>query len=189
MSLVNLAPACYSDVVFIARNLRKMDAEEILPLIWGGKPENLAAITVAAGGWATVALSGVEPVAAFGVIEAKPKFWNVWMYATDSWPKVALSVTRNIKREIIPTLVSKGAVRADCWSMAGHTTAHRWLECLGAIREATLEDYGASRKVFHCYSWTISRLEREGYVHIPKAPQDAPGAGSASPPGPAPSPG
>jgi hypothetical protein len=91
------------------------------------------------------------------------------MFATDLWPAVALSVTRNIRREMMPAMIDSGAVRADCWSMEGHHAAHRWLEVLGAVREATVEDYGPSRKPYHCYSWTRSRLERDGdfdHVHL-----------------------
>lgn len=169
MSLVEFVPVCYSDVVHIARNMRESDAEEILPLIWGGTPENLAAAVIAAGGLATVALSGGVPVAAYGATQARPNFWSVWMFATNQWPEVALPVTRRLKTEIIETIYEVGAVRADCWSMEGHDVAHRWLEMLGAKLEATVEDYGPTRKKFHCYSWTLSRLEREN-VHRPFCP-------------------
>ena len=166
MNSVELVPACYSDLAFIARNMRDQDAEEILPLVPGQSAENLAYMTLASGGISTVALWKGQPVAAFGACEAQPQFWKVWMFATDNWPRVALSVTKNILRVIRSEMIDSGAVRADCWSIEGHTTAHCWLEMLGAVREATLEDYGPTRKRFHCYSWTRSRLERENNVHI-----------------------
>ena len=168
---VTLVRATYSDVVFIARHMRKRDAEEILPLTWTGEPEDLAAQSVV-GGISTVALSGGAPVACWGAVEIRPCMWNVWMFATDRWAEVALSVTRQIKKEMIPWLISAGAVRADCWSMEGHDEAHRWLECLGARREATLEDYGTERKLYHCYSWTLSRMEKEN-VYRTIGSQDA----------------
>jgi hypothetical protein len=84
------------------------------------------------------------------------------MFATDRWPDVALSVTRHIRRVMMPEMIDAGANRADCWSMDGHDVAHRWLEVLGARREATLDDYGPTRKKYHCYSWTRTRLERDG---------------------------
>ena len=160
--MVDLVPALYGDVVFIARRLRALDAEEILPLIWSNKPEDLAVLAAHANGIAKVALVGGVPVAAYGAELQKPLFYSVWMFATDQWPKVALTVTRDIKKRIIPELIDTGAVRADCWSMEGHHVAHRWLESLGAVREASVEDYGPTRKTFHCYSWTRSRLERNG---------------------------
>lgn len=178
MNSVELIPACYSDVVFIARRMRDLDRKEILPLIFGESAENLAAGTIAVGGISTVALFGAEPVAAFGAYQARPLFWNVWMFATDQWPRVALSVTRNILKVIRPQMIEAGAVRADCWSIDDHSVAHRWLELLGAVREATLEDYGPTRKKFHCYSWTLSRLEREANVLFP---QTTVAAGNSAP--------
>ena len=170
MNSVSLVPACYADVVRIARNMRKMDQEEILPLMFSGSAENLAAGTIAAGGISTVALFGEQPVAVFGAKERRPRFWNVFRFATEQWPRVALAVTKNILRVIRPQMIESGAVRADCWSIDGHTDAHRWLELLGAVREATLADYGPTRKSYHCYSWTLSRLEREENVFFPQPP-------------------
>ena len=162
-----LVPSTYGDVVFIARRLRALDAEEIFPLTWSGKPEDLAALTIAAGGISTVALSGGAPVAAYGAYLSRPLCWTVWMFATDRWSEVALPVTRDIRRRMMPLMLEGGAVRADCWSMDGHDVAHRWLEVLGAVREASIEDHGPTRKTFHCYSWTRSRLERDGdFDHV-----------------------
>ena len=165
-----LVPACYGDIVYIARNLRSLDAEEIFPLTWTGRPEDLAALSIAAGGISTVALSGGVPVCAYGAYLGRPQMWTVWMFATDRWSEVALAVTRDIRRRMMPEMLSGDAVRADCWSMDGHDIAHRWLECLGAVRECTVEDYGPTRKMFHCYSWTRSRLERDGdFNHVHRA--------------------
>ena len=184
MSLVELVPAAYGDVVFIARRMRALDAEEILPLIHTGKPEDLASGTIAVGGLATVALSDGVPVAAYGAYLGRPQYWTVWMFATDRWAEVALSVTRDIRRNMMPAMLNGDAVRADCWSMEGHDAAHRWLELLGAVREATVEDYGPTRKSFHCYSWTRSRLERDGdfnYVcRTIRSSQDAIGPGATT---------
>jgi hypothetical protein len=162
-----LVPAVYGDVVFIARRLRALDAEEILPLIWSGRPEDLAAVSCSTGWFSTVALFNGKPVAAYGAYMQRPQFFRVWMFATDDWSRVALTVTRDIRQRMMPAMLETGAVRADCWSMDGHDVAHRWLEMLGAVREASLEDYGPTRRAFHCYAWTRSRLERDGdFDHV-----------------------
>ena len=64
-------PAVYGDVVFIARNMRDLDVEEIMPLIWSGQAEDLAAMSCTVGGIATVALSGGCPVAAYGALDVR----------------------------------------------------------------------------------------------------------------------
>ena len=109
-----------------------------------------------------VALCGGVPVSAYGAAEIRPKFWTVWMFATDRWPDVALKVTRAIKKDLIPELERRGCNRAECWSSEDHHLAHRWLEVLGAIKECSAEDYGPEKNTYYCYSWTRSRLEREG---------------------------
>ena len=161
--LAKIVAAIYSDVVFITRRLRVLDEEEIFPLMFNASPENLAMGSIAVGGYCFVALANDGcPVAAFGATLQKPAIFSVWMFATDRWPDVALSVTRHIRRVMMPEMIDAGANRADCWSMDGHDVAHRWLEVLGARREATLDDYGPTRKKYHCYSWTRTRLERDG---------------------------
>jgi len=161
--LPEIIPATYSDVVFIARRIRALDAEEIFPLMPNPTPENLAMGSVQAGDLAFVALADDgEPVAAFGAAWKRPLIYSVWMYATDRWMDVALSVTRHIRRVMMPEMIDSGAVRAECWTIETHEPAHRWLEVLGARREATVEDYGPLRKKYHCYSWTRTRLEKEG---------------------------
>ena len=161
MSAVSLIDARYPDVVEIARNMRELDAEEIWPVTYAKTPENLALSTVAGVGLKYVARYGAVPVATWGASEMRPKVVSVWMFATDRWPKVALSVTRHINRVVMPTLIEAGCVRAECWTHANHHVAHRWLELLGAVREATVEDYGQNRVPYHCYSWTQTRLEKE----------------------------
>lgn len=162
MTSVELVPATYADVVFIARRLREDDYAEIMPLTWTRKPEDLAVMSLADGGISTVALSGGAPVSSYGAVEIRPKFWTVWMFATDRWPEVALKVTRAIKKDLIPDVYKRGWNRAECWSVEDHHTAHAWLEVLGAIRECSAEDYGPNGKTYHCYSWTRSRFERQG---------------------------
>jgi hypothetical protein len=158
--LVEIFPALYGTVVYIARHMREHDAEEIYPHIWNPTAENLAALSCQSN-LKFVALSDGRPVAAWGAAERLPQVWNCWMFATDNWMQVALPVTRHIIKVVRPAVIDAGAVRLDCWSMEGHDVAHRWLEMLGAIREASLEDYGSNRKTYHNYSWTLSRLENE----------------------------
>ena len=104
MSSGNVIDARYADVVYVARNMRALDAEEIWPVTRARTPEDLA-LSIVSGGKNFVALYGESPVAAWGAVELRPKVVSVWMFATDQWTKVSLSVTRQIKRELIPLLI------------------------------------------------------------------------------------
>lgn len=166
MSSGNIIEARYADVVYVARRMRASDAEEIWPITIAKTPEALALGAVYGVGYKFVVGSGAVPVATWGASPTRPGVVSVWMFATDRWPEVALTVTRHIRRELMSTLIDAGYVRAECWSHANHHVAHKWLEILGAIREATVEDYGPNRVPYHCYSWTRSRLEREGSFNV-----------------------
>ena len=166
MSSGNIIEARYADVVYVARRMRASDAEEIWPITIAKTPEALALGAVYGVGYKFVVGSGAVPVATWGASPTRPGVVSVWMFATDRWPEVALTVTRHIRRELMSTLIDAGYVRAECWSHANHHVAHKWLEILGAIKEATVEDYGPNRVPYHCYSWTRSRLEREGSFNV-----------------------
>jgi hypothetical protein len=166
MSLVSIIDARYADVVYVARNMRELDAEEIWPVTIAKTPETLALGVVSGGNLKFVAGFGAVPVATWGASPVRPGVVSVWMFATDQWPKVALAVTRHIKKELIPALIDAGCVRAECWTHSNHNIAHKWLEILGAVKEATVEDYGLNRVPYHCFSWTRSRLERKGSFNV-----------------------
>src|SRR5690349_19657860 len=80
---------------------------------------------------AVIATDAGTPVCALGAVGQWPGLWNVWMFATDDWPRIAIGATRYVRRVLIPNLVNAGAHRAECKSIEGHKPAHRWLELLG----------------------------------------------------------
>ena len=165
-SSTEIVVARYRDVVEISRNMRPADADEILPLIWGHTPENLAALVLAGGELIFVARHGSTPVAAFGAVEIKPSNWQVWAFATPQWPKVVLAVSKYLRRRIMPIVEGRGGNRAECWSLSTHTDAHRWIEMMGGEREATVSDYGPHRKTYHLYAWTRTRMEEKKDVYF-----------------------
>lgn len=139
-------------LAYISMNLRAEDADEIYAGAITG-PDMLAGETMRTGGVHWIAWVDNTPVASFGGHQAWPGVWNIWMWATDNWPKVALSVTRHIKRVMIPELVRRGAHRGQCASAVGHTTAHAWLESLGLKSEGVLSGYGRQQQDFLMYAW------------------------------------
>lgn len=82
-----------------------------------------------------------------------PGVWGVWMFATDRFPEIGLFTTKFIKKNIISALIPV-AHRAQCYSAESHTEAHKWLEVLGARKEAVLKDYGKEGQTFYLYRWS-----------------------------------
>lgn len=152
---MNLSVLSESGLLYVADNMREIDKKEVFATMWGDNPSDLAETIVSKDGFGWIA-SGNDnlPIAAFGAIACWPGVWQVWMFATDRWPEVAMDVTRFIRRIMIPAIKSTDWIRAECRSIDGHHVAHRWLESLGAKREASLAMFGKGGDTFHVYSWT-----------------------------------
>src|SRR3546814_12825662 len=86
-----------------------------------------------------------------------PGVWSVLLFATDEFHKIRLSLTKHVKRVMIPALVEVGAHRAECHSMEGHAEAHAWLELLGAEREGVRPRFGKNGEDFECFSSSLAR--------------------------------
>lgn len=150
---VDIVRARFDDVVRVAENMRAADAREIFATRWDEDRVRLAAEAVNYSTYAWVARYREEPVAALGAIEETPHVFNVWMFATDRWRKVAGPVTRHVEAVAIPALLEAGANRAYCRSIEGHEVAHAWLKRLGAVRESTQPGVGKNGEAFHVYVW------------------------------------
>ena len=148
-----LAPLTFEDVLYVAERMRPWDKKEIYATRWNEDPAELARQCCATGDFGWVA--GIErPIAAVGAVPVHPNVWSVWCFATDEFPRIALSLTRYVKKAMIPALVESGAHRAACASIEGHTDAQKWLELLGARRECTHRALGKNGEDFHVYVWT-----------------------------------
>lgn len=136
----------------IALAMRDWDRREIFATRRDDDPLAIAAECAAMGEVAWVA--GLEkPIAAFGCFQQWPGVWSMWLFATDEFRRIGIQMTKLIVRSIIPMLFEAGAHRLEARSMEGHEDAQRWLEVIGAKREATLHGYGRDGQDFHVYTW------------------------------------
>jgi hypothetical protein len=157
-----ILPASFEDALSVASKMRAADRRELGATQWSDDfDEFIAHATVgcAPTAWCAHRLC---PIGIVGAAPKHPNTWQVFMYATDDFPLVGLCMTRFIVRAMIPALVAAGARRAECYSIEGHTEAHRWLELLGATREATLREYGRGGEDFHVYRWLLSDVWKAG---------------------------
>lgn len=144
---------------YITERLRDRDREEIFATRWDADAIQLAKDTFNAGEFQWVAWVAGEPVASIGAAPIWPGVWQVWAYGTENWPRAALTLTRHVRRFMIPALLRDGAHRAQCFAMEKHVQACRWLERLGAKRDAVLDNYGGHGQTFVLYSWQREQLE------------------------------
>lgn len=150
---MRLARLNEADLLYVADNMRDWDRREVFATRWDDNAAELVDMIMAGGEFGWVAGED-QPIAAFGAVPTWQGNWQVWMFATDRWPEVALGVTRFIKKVMIPALEEAGCHRAECRSMEGHEVAHRWLESLGADKESELPNYGRNGETFYLYRWT-----------------------------------
>lgn len=150
----------FEDMLEICQNLRERDKAELFATRYGDDPADLArdAVNTGAFRWA-VYLDG-KPVAAVGAVPRWPKVWSVWAYGTDDWNKVAITLTRHVRRFMIPAIFNAGCIRADCMALASHKDARRWLEYLGASAEKVLDNWGRDGEKFVLYCWTREQTKR-----------------------------
>lgn len=157
--MVTIEPLTELAVARVALSMRPADEREIFATRWAYDPLGVARQIAQFATIGFVACLDRAPVAVVAAMPVAPTVLSVGMFATEDWPKVALSTTR-FARQLIRAAVSEGQIhRAECRSIEGHHTAHRWLEMLGAVREAPLPDMGRNRETFFLYAWRRKDFE------------------------------
>lgn len=156
---MRLAPLELLPALHVCRNLRAADIREIEATRWGSySPEDLAievarVWTLNGYGWSVFGGDGL-PVAFFGATQPWPGVFSAYMLATDDFPRVALPLTKFVKRVFIPYLRERGH-RIEARSIDGHTQAHGWLRLLGAGVEARMQRYGRNGEDFLIFTLAV----------------------------------
>ena len=164
MGDVWIRPIEFDAATHVALNMRMADVKEIFACRWTDDAaalviELMAAVNARGRAWCA---GGERPVAVFGAVELWPGRWSALMFATDDWPTVALSVTRFVLDDVMPTLIGLGCRRCEVRSMATHHAAHRWLARLGARAEGVHPAEGRNHEAFITYAWTRSDV----HLHV-----------------------
>jgi hypothetical protein len=154
--MVTIEPLALVPVRAVARGMRDADRREIFALRFDDDADRLAKEACLFSRFGAVACWDGAPVAVLGAAEATPGVFEVWLFATDAWPEVAVTVARWVLQVLKPALLAAGGHRAQCLSLAERHDAHRLLEHLGFVREATLKERGRAREDFHLYAWRIA---------------------------------
>jgi len=142
-------------LLYVCRNLRQADRDEIFATRWTDNPDELAAHAFQHWGEFSYIAHGQDgmPIASIGAVPAWEGVWSAWMMATDRFPEIGKQLTRWVKRSMIPAIVASGCHRAEARSCSDHTSAHRWMESLGAKPESVLRRYGREKQDFILFVW------------------------------------
>lgn len=150
---MNLSHVDYDPVLYVVRNMRARDAEEIYNLRETDNPFDVMNSVMALRNFAWIAWHDGRPAVVFGGAPRHPGVWSMFCFATDDFPKLALGLTRFAKTTVLPTLFGDlGARRLECDSHEKHVSAHRWLGLLGAEREAIKRNYGKDGANYYTFA-------------------------------------
>ena len=150
MRLTDLTP---DTVAYVVSRMRAADREEIYATRWSDDPARVVADCMALASFSWVAWHDAKPCAVGGAAAVQPGVFSVYLFATDDFPKIALSVTRFARRDGMRALFkSVGARRLQCDSHINHVEAHRWLQGNGFLAEGIRRAYGKDGSDFIHYA-------------------------------------
>lgn len=158
MNKMLISPLNDGDLLYIARNMRQADKEEIYATRWSEDPNRLVDDCMAVASLPTsfTAMLGLDrPIAVLGAVEPWPGVFDVWLFATDEFPRIRFSITKYVRKVFIPALLERGMHRAHCRSIATHTVNHEWLYEMGARPDATrpCRAWGKDGEDFLMFEW------------------------------------
>ena len=151
----------YEPLLYIVQNMRDADRREVFATTWHDDDAVLTDEIMRAVKGGAVGFIGWrdgEPIAAVGMTPMWPGVVSAWMFATDSFPKIGLGMTKFSKRYLIPAMWKAGVHRIQCFSHDTHEWAHRWLRSFGAQAEANVADFGRNREGFVLFSLLNDQL-------------------------------
>lgn len=155
---VEIIPATFRDLSFIAANLREQDERELSCQWKDWHPANVAYVAHVSTppDWQWVATLKGQPVAAFGCAQfsaTDPDIWQAWGFGTDKMRRAIPAMTRHILGECRPRLLASSVRRLQVLTTTTHDLSHAWLSALGASYEGTLRAWGRNGEDFDIYAW------------------------------------
>tara|TARA_B100000902_G_scaffold367574_1_gene390284 strand:+ start:5609 stop:6136 length:528 start_codon:yes stop_codon:yes gene_type:complete len=155
--------ATIADIYEVALEMRKRDLEELLAVTNCDNREELA--THLAIMWGSninntyVFCDGDEKICCLTYTPLRDGVWSFGLFATNSFNKIYISLTKFILRVIIPHFNAINAHRVECQSIANYEYVHKWLEFIGLKRESTLKGYGKNGEDFYNFAYVRNKGE------------------------------
>lgn len=143
------------NVRHVAERMRASDYREFSALAHARDQQELAEALVQGYGEhpsGICAYYGDEPVAVGAMVQGRPNVVTLMFFATDEFPKIALSLTRFITKNLFEKYRAGGVHRIECVSIDGYDEAHRWIKLLGLQHEAVFPGYGKNGEAFHQFA-------------------------------------
>lgn len=162
---VTVDGASAHDFATVARQMRDSDLAEFLAVSYAEDRASLADdLTQRYGNRDDLIAAYVDgdPVAVGAAIQARPNVLSLLFFATDEFPRAALTLTRFITRQLFPRCRTAGVHRIEAVSIEGNTSAQRWIETLGLTLETPVYGHGKGGETFLQYAWIASHVRPSG---------------------------
>lgn len=138
----------YGVVLEIARQAH--DIEQIFTLNGHRDPGAIAKSVMVAANFSWVAWADGKPITVFGALETHKGIWHTYLLTTSDFRKIAVPLTRFVKRTVMPVLFDQlGARRLEAVLHEDNVFIHRWVEALGARKEFVKEQYAPDGKAYY----------------------------------------
>lgn len=150
----------YPSLEFVALNMREVDRVEIFNLLDHDNPLQFAQQAWHAlknNGRGRIAWWAGKPAAVIGLIEDRPRIWQISMFGTEDLPHAAFPCMR-WARETLREFREPpfNGRRLQCDSRIGHDEAHKFLRALGAKEEGPpMVHYGKDGGDYQRFVWLI----------------------------------
>lgn len=142
----------HASVFHIAQNLREIDRVEIFAIRNHDNPFMLTNEVMTRPEMSWVLWHDDVPAVLLGGVEMWRGVWSIHCFGTNDWHKLAIPLTRFVKKVMLPLLFNKfDAHRLEADSIANHSQAHRWMEMCGARREGVKAKRGRGGEDYFTY--------------------------------------
>lgn len=142
------------DVLAVCQHLREQDRREIFATRFDSEPEDLAETTMNLIGSAWMVYDNDRnPVGVLGFHPVSPGIWGAFAFANDNFNKIAISLTRFIRKGILPSLLATGAKQVQAMVWTEYHQARKWLAGFGAREVAVIPNFGKNGEDFALTVW------------------------------------
>ena len=143
-----------ADVLTVCQNLREQDKTEIFAVRFDSEPEDLAETTMNMIGSAWMVYDDDRsPVAVMGIHPVSPGVWGAFAFANNQFHRVAIGLTRFIRKGILPSLLATGAKQVQAMVWTEYHQARKWLAGFGAREVAVIPNFGKNGEDFALTVW------------------------------------
>lgn len=154
-------PLDFDTVLYLARNLRTKAREELFASGWDGDVDTLAAtLWEQCKGYGYAGLLDGKPVYGGSLVEVFPGAYTFWSLCTEDFPKLMWTVTKFVRRVMLPEIFGKGAWRVEARLVDGDPDTQKWMRLLGARLDSKQLHTGVNGETFLIFVWSKNDVRR-----------------------------